>query len=60
MGAGEELLESGGLVLQPADAIEVDRFKHTLQMEMGNEAYEEALEAGKKMRLEDVLKLARE
>jgi predicted ATPase/class 3 adenylate cyclase len=49
MGAAEAMLESSGVVLQPADKIEVVQYKSDLRELLGETAYEEAYQEGRQM-----------
>jgi hypothetical protein len=49
MGAAEAMLESTGVVLQPADKIEVVRYQSDLREHLGEKAYEEAYQEGRQM-----------
>jgi predicted ATPase/class 3 adenylate cyclase len=49
MGAAEAMLESSGVVLQPADKIEVVQYQSDLRELLGETAYEEAYQEGRQM-----------
>jgi predicted ATPase/class 3 adenylate cyclase len=49
MGAAEAMLESTGVVLQPADMIEIVQYKSDLRELLGETAYEEAYQEGRQM-----------
>ena len=55
MGAGEAMLESSGVVLQPADKIEIVQYQSELRDLLGETAYDEAFLEGWRMNLEEVL-----
>ncbi len=57
IGAAEALLESSGIVLQPADKFEIDQYKSDLRKLLGETAYEEAALEGSQMTLEEVVAL---
>jgi predicted ATPase len=49
IGAAEAMLESTGVVLQPADKIEIVQYKSDLRELLGETAYEEAYQEGRQM-----------
>jgi predicted ATPase/class 3 adenylate cyclase len=57
MGAAEAMLESRMIVLQPADKFEIVRYKSNLRELLGETAYEEAIQEGRRMSLNEVLAL---
>jgi predicted ATPase/class 3 adenylate cyclase len=60
MGAGEAMLESSGVVLQPADKIEIVQYQSGLKELLGEMFYEEAFLEGRQMSLEEVIATALE
>ena len=60
MGAGEAMLESSGVVLQPADKIEIVQYQSDLIELLGETAYEAAFVEGRMMKSEVVIATALE
>jgi hypothetical protein len=60
MGAAEAMLDSGGLVLQPADKIEIVQYQSDLRELLGETAYEELTLEGHQMNMEEVVALMQE
>ena len=60
MGAAEAMLDSSGLVLQPADQIEIVQFQSDLRELLRQTAYEKLIQEGRQMNLEEVVALAQE
>jgi predicted ATPase/class 3 adenylate cyclase len=60
IGAAEAMLESTGVVLQPADKIEIVQYKSDLRELLGETAYEEAYQEGRQMNADAAIATALE
>lgn len=60
MGAAQAANRAAGIVLQPADQIEVDRYEDQLRAMLGEAAYGQALREGGMMSMEEAVALAQE
>jgi hypothetical protein len=60
MGAAEALLEANGLVLQPADVLEVEKYQSILREKLGDNVYEEMGLEGRGLNQEEAVALALE
>ena len=58
LGAADAEMESLGIGQQPADQIEIDRFQSSIRQALGEEAFQEAWQAGRELSIQEAVKYA--